>query len=59
MRQDTPVHIRNAGEFFMKVDPVHRALAQITQRLELEGIDYALIPNGARLPRVHSRYPEH
>ena len=43
MQQGFPVTIQNAGEFFMKTGPVHQALADISKRLEKEGIDYALI----------------
>jgi hypothetical protein len=59
MQQGFPVTIQNAGEFFKKTDPVHQALADISKRLEKEGIDYALIGGMARISRIRQGYSGH
>jgi hypothetical protein len=39
MQREFPITTQNLGEFFMKTDPVHQALVDISRRLEQEGID--------------------
>ena len=43
MQQGFPITVRNVGEFFLRTDPVHQALTDLSRRLEDEGIAYALI----------------
>jgi hypothetical protein len=43
MNQRYPITLENVGAFFMKIDPVHAALHELSQRLAAEGIEYALI----------------
>jgi len=43
MQPGFPITVRNMGEFFMRTDPVHKALTALSRRLEEEGIAYALI----------------
>lgn len=37
-----PVPISEVGGFFMKTDPVHKALGELSRKLDREGISYAL-----------------
>lgn len=43
MSRQNPITLENAGAFFMKIDPVHAALQELSRRLAAEGVDYAII----------------
>ncbi|QDV89101.1 hypothetical protein RAS2_01620 [Phycisphaerae bacterium RAS2] len=47
--------VRNAASFFMKTDPVHRALQGITQRLRDLGVDYAVAGGMALVAHGYDR----
>lgn len=47
--------IQNAASFFMKTDPVHRALREITKRLRDLGVDYAVAGGMALVAHGYDR----
>lgn len=47
--------IQNAAGFFMKTDPVHRALREITKRLRDLGVDYAVAGGMALVAHGYDR----
>lgn len=47
--------IQNAASFFMKTDPVHQALCEITKRLRDLGVDYAVAGGMALVAHGYDR----
>lgn len=43
MNQQYPITLENVGAFFIKIDPVHIALQELSRRLVAEGIEYTII----------------
>ncbi|HKQ49057.1 MAG TPA: hypothetical protein VJZ71_13385 [Phycisphaerae bacterium] len=55
MRQGGGPAIQEAAKFFMKSDPVHQSLREITRRLKESGIDYAVAGGMALVAHGYDR----